>query len=113
MVFRLAIVEDEKQDSDLLQSHIHHFFTENCPDDSFQVTVFDNAGVFIEQYRPDYDLIFLDIQMPGLNGMEAATALRKKDSSVLLVFVTNMAQYAVRGYDVNAAGFILKTRQLL
>lgn len=46
--------------------------------------------------------------MPGLNGMEAATALRKKDSSVLLVFVTNMAQYAVRGYDVNAAGFILK-----
>lgn len=40
--------------------------------------------------------------------MEAATALRKKDSSVLLVFVTNMAQYAVRGYDVNAAGFILK-----
>ena len=46
MVFRLAIVEDEKQDSDLLQSHIHHFFTENCPDDSFQVTVFDNAGVF-------------------------------------------------------------------
>lgn len=58
MVFRLAIVEDEKQDSDLLQSHIHHFFTENCPDDSFQVTVFDNAGVFIEQYRPDYDLIF-------------------------------------------------------
>ena len=108
MVFRLAIVEDEKQDSDLLQSHIHHFFTENCPDDSFQVTVFDNAGVFIEQYRPDYDLIFLDIQMPGLNGMEAATALRKKDSSVLLVFVTNMAQYAVRGYDVNAAGFILK-----
>ena len=108
MVFRLAIVEDEKQDSDLLQSHIHHFFTENCPDDSFQATVFDNAGVFIEQYRPDYDLIFLDIQMPGLNGMEAATALRKKDSSVLLVFVTNMAQYAVRGYDVNAAGFILK-----
>ena len=57
MVFRLAIVEDEKQDSDLLQSHIHHFFTENCPDDSFQATVFDNAGVFIEQYRPDYDLI--------------------------------------------------------
>ena len=94
MVFRLAIVEDEKQDSDLLQSHIHHFFTENCQDDSFQVTVFDNARVFIEQYRPDYDLIFLDIQMPGLNGMEAATALRKKDSSVLLVFVTNMAQYA-------------------
>ena len=65
MVFRLAIVEDEKQDSDLLQSHIHHFFTENCPDDSFQVTVFDNAGVFIEQYRPDYDLIFLDIQWDG------------------------------------------------
>ena len=108
MVFRLAILEDEKQDSDLLQTHIHHFFTENCPNDSFQVTVFDNAGVFIEQYRPDYDLIFLDIQMPGLNGMEAATALRKKDSSVLLVFVTNMAQYAVQGYEVDALDFVVK-----
>ena len=108
MVFRLAIVEDEKQDRDLLKKHIHRFFAENGPGDSFQITEFDDAGLLIEQYRPNYDVVFLDIQMPGLDGMEAAAALRRKDSSVLLVFVTNLAQYAVKGYDVNAAEFILK-----
>lgn len=108
MVFRLAIVEDEQQDAALLKGHIHRYFQENAPSDSFRITEFSSATSFIEQYRSDFDLVFLDIQMPGINGMEAAAALRKKDGSVLLVFVTNMAQYAVRGYDVNAAGFILK-----
>lgn len=108
MLFRIAIVEDEKKDSDLLENYIARYFSEEASENRYQVTVFNNAGVFVEHYRADFDLILLDIQMPGMNGMDAAAALRKKDSSVLLVFVTNMAQYAVKGYDVNAAGFILK-----
>ena len=108
MLFRIAIVEDEKKDSDLLENYIARYFSEEASENRYQVTVFNNAGVFVEHYRAEFDLILLDIQMPGMNGMDAAAALRKKDSSVLLVFVTNMAQYAVKGYDVNAAGFILK-----
>ena len=108
MLFRIAIVEDENKDSDLLENYIARYFSEEASENRYQVTVFNNAGVFVEHYRADFDLILLDIQMPGMNGMDAAAALRKKDSSVLLVFVTNMAQYAVKGYDVNAAGFILK-----
>ena len=108
MVFRLAIVEDEKQDSDLLQSHIHHFFTENCPDDSFQVTVFDNAGVFIEQYRPDYDLIFLDIQMPGMDGMETAKMLRQDNENMILIFVTAAEEYVFQAFDVGAFHYLVK-----
>ena len=108
MLFRIAIVEDEKHDSDLLERYIARYFAEDCSDASYHVTTFNNPVSFVEHYKSDYDLILLDIQMPGMNGMDVATALRKKDSSVLLIFVTNMAQYAVKGYDVNAAGFILK-----
>ena len=54
------------------------------------------------------DIILLDIEMPGLNGMEAAEQLRSRDEDVVLMFVTNMAQYAIRGYEVGALDFVLK-----
>lgn len=50
----------------------------------------------------------MDIQLPDLDGMEAAKKLRRLDSSVTLIFVTNMANFAVRGYEVDALDFIVK-----
>ena len=84
MAFHFAIVEDNPQDRLLLRNYLDRFFRENFRSDSFQVTEFENAGIFLEGYRPDFDLVFLDIQMPGINGMDAASALRQKDGSVLL-----------------------------
>ena len=55
-----------------------------------------------------YDLIFLDILMPGLDGLETARRLRAGDSVALLVFVTTEADFALEGYEVEAAGFLLK-----
>ncbi len=46
--------------------------------------------------------------MPGIDGMEAAHRLRRLDQKVILVFVTNMASYAVKGYEVNATDYIVK-----
>ena len=54
------------------------------------------------------DLIFLDILMPGLNGLETARRLRAGGSAALLVFVTTEADFALEGYEVEAAGFLLK-----
>ena len=57
----------------------------------------------------DLDLVFMDIEFPqGQNGMEAARALRRMDSTVVLIFVTNIAQMAVEGYEVDALDFIVK-----
>ncbi len=63
---------------------------------------------FLEPYAGDYDLIFMDIQMPYMNGMDAAHKLREIDQNVALIFVTSLGQYAINGYEVRALDFILK-----
>ena len=53
------------------------------------------------------DLILMDIEMPGTNGMDAAEQIRKRDAQVVIMFITNMAHYAIKGYEVGA-GLCLK-----
>ena len=53
-------------------------------------------------------MILLDIEMPNLNGMDAARIIRDKDENVVLMFITNMAQYAIHGYSVGALDFVMK-----
>ena len=56
----------------------------------------------ITGYRPVYDLIFMDISMEKLDGLRSAKRLRETDEKVIIVFITSLAKYAVRGYEVNA-----------
>ena len=70
--------------------------------------IYDNAVTFLTDYRADADIVFLDIEMPMLDGMSAAEKLRETDPYVIIVFVTNMKQYAIRGYSVGALDFIVK-----
>ena len=72
------------------------------------VTPFADGSQLVEPYRPGFDIIFLDIEMPTLGGMPTAERIRMLDPDVILIFVTNMAQYAIRGYEVDAMDFVLK-----
>ena len=74
----------------------------------FKITEFANAITFLTNYKPGYDMVFIDIQMPHMNGMEAAEKLREIDSAVPIVFITNMANFAVQGYSVNSVDFVVK-----
>ena len=76
--------------------------------EEFHIEKFQNGIIFLEGYRPRYDIIFVDIQMPYMDGMEVARKLRKKDPNVIIVFVTKMMQYAVEGYKVDALDFLVK-----
>lgn len=63
---------------------------------------------FVSDYRAVYDVVFMDIEMPHLNGMNAAKKMRRADPDVALIFVTHLAKYALQGYEVDAVGYILK-----
>ena len=105
-MYRVAIVEDNPDDADLLLHLLKQF--EQTFHESFYYKVFENSSHFLDHYHKEYDLIFMDIEMPGMNGMDAAQKLREKDTDVTLIFITNMAQYALRGYTVDAIDYILK-----
>lgn len=109
MVIHVAIVEDETHPAQLLQDYLNRFSEENKI--VFQITHFSSPVLLLERYRADWDIIFMDIDMPYINGMEAARRLRVLDQKVILIFVTNLAQYALQGYEVSAMDYILKPIQ--
>lgn len=103
---RIAIVEDSKRDYENLNELLLRYSSEKG--EIFDIKYFPNAVDFISDYSYDLDLIFLDIMMPGFSGMDAAKDLRKFDEGVTLIFVTNMPQFAIEGYNVNASFYLLK-----
>lgn len=106
-MIKIAIVEDEEQASSTLKNMMEKYREENTPSSVFDISIFSSAEAFLADYR-DYEVIFLDIQMGGMNGMDAAREIRKRDENVMIVFVTNMSQYAIESYEVEAYDFILK-----
>ena len=109
MTVHVAIVEDEQVHQDTLKKYLEQYERENGV--AFQIDVFSNPILLLENYRPVYDIIFMDIQMPDINGMDTARRLRGMDRNVLLIIVTSLAQYAIEGYEVAAMDYILKPVQ--
>ena len=103
---KVAIVDDQQTDANVIISYINKYkqeFSENI-----DMTYFNSSVEFIETYKGEFDILFLDIEMPGSNGLEVAKEIRSKDSNVCIIFITNMAQYAVNGYEVDALDFMVK-----
>lgn len=105
-MIQVAIVEDDASARARIRECLDYVSAETQI--VFDVREFSSGFSFIGQYVPGFDIVFMDIEMPGMNGMDAARALRKMDSNAILIFVTNMAQYAISGYEVEALDFVLK-----
>lgn len=105
-MYHIAIVEDELEFSSQLQNYLEQYQKEN--DVEFKISVFQNGAGILKDYSPEYDAVFLDIEMPEVNGMEAAERIREMDEDVVIMFITNMAQYALFGYSVGALDFVMK-----
>lgn len=106
IMINVAIVEDEKNAADLLLSYFNTYTEKKG--EKFHVVWFDNPVNFLTYYKPNYDLVLMDIELPDINGMDTSRKLRKIDKTVTLIFVTNMSQFAVTGYEVDAFDYIVK-----
>ncbi len=102
----IAIVEDEQSYVNQLMGYIDRFQEEYSQE--IKVTVFTDGDEIAENYRADYDMILMDIQMRFMDGMTAAEKIRKLDQDVVIMFITNMTSYAVKGYEVDALDYIVK-----
>ena len=105
-VVNIAVVDDSERDRkrivDLLKSY------EQKNGAKFILKEFIDGAEIIDNYQSDFDLIFLDIQMGGVDGMRTAMTIRRVDASVMIILVTKTAQYATKGYEVQAQNYILK-----
>ncbi len=105
-MIRVAIVEDEAEIREQLMGYVQRYTRQYGT--AFEVKTFADGLEILEDYRPAYDLILLDIEMKHLDGMETARRIRELDPDVMLMFITNMAQYAIKGYAVGALDYVLK-----
>lgn len=102
----IAIVEDEEIPACTLKEYLDLYSKEAGV--SFTVERFKSSEELLNNYRSIYSIVFLDIELPGINGMECARQLRKLDETITIIFVTNMSQYAQKGYEVDALDFVVK-----
>ena len=102
----IALVEDNAQERTRIGALVRK--TADTLGEKITLFPFDSADALFKYKDARFDLILLDIQLPGTDGMTAAQRIREADEDVMLVFITSMAQYALQGYQVDALDFIVK-----
>lgn len=102
----IAVVDDNLNDRKMILDYLSQFFIESGED--YTTSTFEDGVSFLKDYSFSYDFIIFDIDMPQMSGIDTAKELRKKDSNVTIMFVTNMPQYALEGYSVEAVDYVLK-----
>ena len=106
---KIAICDDNALQRELLAEILQAFYRRSC--EKLDIMEYDCGEAVImdvEEEEWEVDLLFLDIQMPGINGIETARRLRELECSTKIVFLTATADYALEGYDVQASGYLVK-----
>ena len=99
---KIAICDDEKKASEALLEIL-----EECPEPIEKTDVYV-SGEELLRSKEQYDLLFLDIDMEGIDGIETARKLRLKDKKVKIVYVTAYSEYGGKAFSVHAFGYLLK-----
>ena len=102
---RIAVVENELNVAQNDIVLLERYAKENSL--SLETAIFQNGYEFLDT-EEEFDAVLMDIDMPGLNGMEVAEKLREKNKTIDIIFTTNLPQFAVDGYKVQALDFVIK-----
>ena len=105
-MLRIAIVDDEQSERERLKRFVERYFRERGED--VCLSLYDDGAALLQAAPEALDLLFLDIRMEQVDGLSAARQIRMADEEVQIVFITNMAQYAIQGYEVDALDYVLK-----
>lgn len=104
--YRIALVEDTAEDAENCISLLQQYAAEK--DMHFDIAHFSNGETFLTEFKSQFDLIILDIELGDRNGIDVARVIRESDNEVMIMFTTNLAKYATNGYEVSAIDYILK-----
>ena len=105
-MIHIALVEDEEEYRKEFLSYLRRYEQESGR--QFRISVFPDGEDIISSYKADYDLILMDIAMRFMDGMTAAEKIRELDQEVVIIFITNMPQFVMKGYAVDALDYVLK-----
>lgn len=107
-MLNIAIVDDEDVQALLLSKMANKWsFKNNKPT---TIKLFSNSESFYFAWCEDksFDILLLDIQMKGMNGIELAKEIRKSDDKLCIIFITGLSDYISVGYDVSALQYLIK-----
>lgn len=107
VMVNIALVDDEKKQTDFQEDLLKKYRNIN-PDFVAEISVFNSPLEFLEKYEGQFDIIFMDMEMPGFTGLETSSQIRKIDSDVSIVFITNYAKFALQGYEYQASAYLVK-----
>lgn len=97
----IAICDDEK----IICEQIGKLVKKQIPD--CNIELFASGETLLKETKI-FDIIFLDIQMDGINGIQTARMLRNKKEEALLIFITGLKEYVFESFDVSAFHYLLK-----
>lgn len=103
---KIAIVEDLQADSQLLENLLKQYFLFH--NIKVEITTYTSGEDILGEWPLELDIVFLDIQMGKLNGLDVAAKIRESNEHVVIIFVTNNPQYSLAGYSVDALDYLIK-----
>ena len=108
MTHHIAIIDDNQTDREFLHDQAQSWAEQNSR--TLQAELFATAEAFLFHYaeHKDYDILLLDIEMPGMDGVTMARRIRKENETVQIVFITGYSEYISEGYEVAALHYLMK-----
>lgn len=105
---KLAIIEDEQVHGELLASYLEEWGAERSVSLCIKAFASAESFLFVWEEEWDFDVLFIDIQMKEMNGMELAKRIREQDPDIVIIFTTGLPEYMEEGYEVEALHYLLK-----